>query len=250
MARVVLVGESWFTYSVHQKGFDAFYTSEYVEGGGDFLAALRGAGHQVAYVPSHLIHSGLPDTLAGLRELADVVVISDVGANSFQLAPQTFGHSVPSVDKTELIREFTASGGGLLMVGGYLTFTGIDAKGRWGRCPLASALPVTLLDHDDRVELPSGATPAVVGSHPVVAGLPRSWPDLLGLNEVVPKPGADVLAECGGRPLLVVGAYEDGRSAAFTSDIAPHWAPPAFVGWDGYPVLFDRLVRWLAGEAP
>jgi uncharacterized membrane protein len=29
MSRVVLVGESWFTYSVHQKGFDAFYTSGY-----------------------------------------------------------------------------------------------------------------------------------------------------------------------------------------------------------------------------
>jgi uncharacterized membrane protein len=39
MSRVVLVGESWFTYSVHQKGFDAFYKAEVVrafvaEGGG------------------------------------------------------------------------------------------------------------------------------------------------------------------------------------------------------------------------
>ena len=43
MSRVVLVGESWFTYSVHQKGFDAFYTSEYVEGGDGFIAALHDA---------------------------------------------------------------------------------------------------------------------------------------------------------------------------------------------------------------
>ncbi|MEU1514823.1 glutamine amidotransferase, partial [Streptomyces sp. NPDC005811] len=39
-----------------------------------------------------------------------------------------------------------------------------------------------------------------------------------------------------------------GRSAAFTSDLAPHWAPPGFLAWDCYPVLWDRLVRWLSGE--
>jgi hypothetical protein len=52
MSRVVLVGESWFTYSVHQKGFDAFYTSEYVEGGDGFIAALHDAGHEVSYIPT------------------------------------------------------------------------------------------------------------------------------------------------------------------------------------------------------
>ncbi|MDX2939716.1 hypothetical protein P1P92_46565 [Streptomyces ipomoeae] len=30
--------------------------------------------------------------------------------------------------------------------------------------------------------------------------------------------------------------------------MAPHWAPPGFLAWDGYPVLWDRLVRWLSGE--
>lgn len=248
MAKVVVVGESWFTYAVHQKGFDAFYTSEYVEGGGEFLAALTGAGHEVTYIPSHQIHRQLPDTIDELRAIADVVVISDVGANSFQLAPQTFGGSVPSVDKTELIRLFVASGGGLVMIGGYLTFTGIEGKGRWGSCPLAAALPVALSDHDDRVELPSGATPTVTADHPIIGDLPPRWPDLLGLNRVEPKPGSVLLATCRTHPLLVVGTYERGRSAAFTSDIAPHWAPPEFVRWAGYPVLFDRLVRWVAGE--
>ncbi len=248
MAKVVVIGESWFTYSVHQKGFDAFYTSEYVEGGGDFLAALEGTGHEVTYIPSHEIHRRLPDTMDELRAIADVVIISDVGANSFQLAPQTFANSIPSIDKTELLRDFVASGGGVVMIGGYLTFTGIDGKGRWGSCPLAAALPVTLSGHDDRFELPAGATPTVTADHPIIGDLPRQWPDLLGLNQVAPKPDSVLLAECAGQPLLVVGSYGEGRSVAFTSDIAPHWAPPAFVGWDGYPVLFDRLVRWTAGE--
>lgn len=249
MTKVLVVGESWFTYSVHQKGFDSFTTSEYTEGGGDFLAALRRAGHEVSYVPSHKIHTDFPTSLDTLRSNADVVVVSDVGANTFQLAPDTFSRSLATVDKSELLRRFVDSGGGLLMIGGYLTFTGIDAKGRWGRSPLAAALPVTLLDRDDRVELPSGTEPRCTDpGHPVAEGLATTWPPLLGLNEVVAKPGSCVIARCADHPLLVTGTYGSGRSAAFTSDIAPHWAPPEFVAWPGYQQLFDRLVRFLAGE--
>jgi uncharacterized membrane protein len=248
MPHVLVVGESWFTHSVHQKGFDSFFTSEYVEGAHVFLDALRERGHTVTYVPAHEIPSRLPTTAEGLRSY-DVVVISDVGANSFQLTPETFTRSVPSPDRTELLRAYVELGGGLLMVGGYLTFTGIDAKARWGRTPLAAALPVGLHDRDDRVELPAGAAPRVVARHPVVDGLggpDGTWPDLLGLNEVTVREGAELLAECAGHPLLVVGGYGAGRSAAFTSDLAPHWAPPGFLAWEGYPELWDRLVRWLS----
>jgi uncharacterized membrane protein len=247
MPHVLLVGESWFTHSVHQKGFDSFHTSEYVEGADAFLGALRDRGHEVTYVPSHDIPRMLPATAEGLAPY-DVVVISDVGANTFQLSPETFARSQPAPDRTELLRAYVEDGGGLLMVGGYLTFTGIDAKARWGRTPLAAALPVGLYDRDDRVELPAGATPRVVARHPVVDGLDETWPDLLGLNEVAVRDGAELLAECGGHPLLVVGGYGAGRSAAFTSDLAPHWAPPGFLAWEGYPELWDRLVRWLAAE--
>lgn len=247
VARVLVVGESWFTYSVHQKGFDAFYTSAYEEGGEVFLAALRDRGHDVTYVPSHEIHPRVPGTADGF-DAFDVVVISDVGANSFQLPPETFERSLRSADKTELLRGFVARGGGLLMVGGYLTFSGIDAKARWGRTPLGEALPVEVLDRDDRIEMPGGNEPVVVAQHDVVESLPSVWPALLGLNEVTAKASMRTLVECGGHPLLVVGEYHEGRSAAFTSDVAPHWAPQAFLDWHGYVVLWDQLVRWLAGR--
>ena len=174
MPRVLVVGESWFTYTVHQKGFDAFHTSEYTEGGGVFLDALRSRGHEVTYVPSHEIPTRVPATADGF-DAYDVVVISDVGANSFQLPPETFNRSAPAPDRSELVRDFVERGGGVLMIGGYLTFSGIDARARWGRTPLAAALPVTMLDRDDRVELPAGAVPEVVGEHAVV-GRTRAGP--------------------------------------------------------------------------
>jgi uncharacterized membrane protein len=247
MARVLVIGESWFTYSVHQKGFDAFYASEYVEGAAEFLGALGARGHEVTYVPSHEIHARVPSAVERLERF-DVVVISDVGANSFQLPPETFGHSVPSADKSDVIRQYVERGGGLLMIGGYLTFSGIDAKARWGRSPLGAALPVDVLDRDDRVELPGGAEPKVVASHDIVADLADTWPALLGLNEVTAKVDATVIAECAGYPLVVAGHYGAGRSAVFTSDIAPHWAPPGFLAWDGYPRLWDQFVRWLSNS--
>lgn len=244
MAKVLVVGESWFVHTVHQKGFDSFFTSHYEEGAGVFLAALETSGHTVTYVPSHEIERKLPESAGGFAEY-DVVVISDVGANSFQLPTKTFATSIASPDKTDAIREYVARGGSLLMIGGYLTFTGIDAKGRWGRTPLAEALPVTLLDRDDRVELPGGARPAVAHDHTITAGIDRELPQILGLNEVIAKDGSEVLITCAGYPLLVTSAYGEGRSAAFMTDIAPHWAPPEFLSWSGYATLFDNLISWL-----
>ena len=113
---------------------------------------------------------------------------------------------------------------------------------------MADALPVAVLDRDDRVELPAGATPTVLRPHPALGPVENRWPVLLGLNEVVARAESLTLAECAGYPLVVVGEYGRGRSAAFTSDVAPHWAPPEFLAWSGYHTLWDNLIHWLAGE--
>lgn len=251
MTRVLLIGESWFVHSIHQKGFDTFTSSTYEEGGAEFVAALRERGHDVTHIPAHRIEHDLPTTTEALAEIADVVVISDVGANTFQLPVSVFAHSKPSADGIGALSTFVAGGGGLLMVGGYLSFSGIDARARWGHTALADLLPVVMLDRDDRVEMPSGVRPRIHSSHPVVETLDAEWPEVLGLNEVTPRAGAHLLVSAGRHPLLVVGdapAPGVGRTAAFTSDLAPHWVTPAFLAWAGYGILFDRLVRWLAQE--
>lgn len=137
--RVLLVGESWLTYSLHQKGFDTFQTAEYAEGAEPFIAALNGQGHSVTHIPAHRVDAGFPRTAEALRQF-DVVVISDVGANTVLLTKETFSRSQVVPNRLETLRSWVGDGGGLLMVGGYLSFTGIDAKARYGQSPLADVL--------------------------------------------------------------------------------------------------------------
>ncbi len=139
------------------------------------------------------------------------------------------------------------------MVGGYFSFQGIDGKARWRKTPVEDVLPVTCHPWDDRVEMPEGAVAKVLQpDHPVMAGLDGAWPFVLGVNEVEVRDGAQVLARIpedqGGHPLLVLGGYGKGRTAAWTSDIGPHWLSPAFCAWEGYGRLWKNLLGWLAHD--
>jgi len=245
--RVLFVGESWIKHTIHMKGFDQFHSTEYEEGAGDFLAALDRTGHQVTYVRGHEVSARFPRTAQELADY-DVVVLSDIGSNTFLLPDETFLRSERSPNRLALLRDWTRAGGGLVMIGGYLSFTGIDGKARFGMTPLADVLPVRLLDHDDRVEEPEGVKAEFdAPAHPVLGGTPPDWPPLLGYNRVIAKPDATTVARAGEDPLLVVGPAGSGRSVAFTSDLAPHWAPPEFVGWAHYQDLWASVLGWAAG---
>ena len=245
--RVLIAGESWVTHSIHQKGFDSFTTTAYEEGVGPLKAALEAGDFEVTYLPNHIAATDFPDTADALSAF-DAVILSDIGANTLLLHPETFARSVPRPDRIAAIADYVEAGGGLLMVGGYLTFAGIEGKARWAGTPVEDALPVSIDTNDDRVESPAGATPLVRQlDHPVVAGLPAKWPNLLGYNRVSAKHGADVVVAVGEDPLIVTGAHGKGRGAAFTSDCGPHWCPPPFVDWDGYGPMWQQLVGWVAG---
>lgn len=247
-ARVLIAGESWVTHSIHQKGFDSFTTTSYHEGVGPLRAALESGGWEVGYLPNHVASSDFPGAVEGLDHYA-AVILSDIGANTLLLHPDTFERSAPSPDRLAAVAEYVAGGGGLVMVGGYLSFSGIDGKARWAGTPVEEALPVTIRSTDDRVERPAGARPRVLlPDHPMVAGLGYDWPVLLGYNHVTARPGAQVIVEVSGDPLIVAGRYGEGRAVAFTSDCGPHWCPPPFVDWAGYATLWRQLVAWVAGR--
>ena len=73
---------------------------------------------------------------------------------------------------------------------------------------------------------------------------------LKGLNKIIPKEGAQVLATIGDDedqyPLLVTWEYGKGRSMAFASDCSPHWAA-SFQPWEYYGQFWVQALEWVGG---
>ena len=253
--RVLLVGESWVSSATHYKGFDQFGSVTFHTGAEPFVRALDGSGFEITWMKAHEAVEAFPFEAAGL-DAYDAFVLSDIGANSLLLPPDVWLHSRTVPNRLKLLRERVERGAGLLMCGGYFSFQGIDGRARWRRTPVERALPVTCLPWDDRVEMPEGTRAEVVlADHPTVAGLDGDWPPLLGVNEVEPRETDDVELvarlpdDQGGHPLLVVGEHGAGRTAAWTSDIGPHWLSPEFCEWPGYARLWRNVLGWLTRQA-
>ena len=244
MKKILLAGESWMSYTTHVKGFDAFYTSAYEEGADAIRAALARAGYDLTFLPNHLASTQFPYTPEELS-CYDCIILSDIGSNTLLLPPETFSKSETRPNRCQLIKDYVLAGGALLMIGGYLSFSGVDAKARYGATPVQDVLPVDCLLEDDRAEHPEGITPVTVARHRALDGLPEQWPAFLGYNRTRPNAHGEVLATIGGEPFIAVGAFGKGRSAVFASDCSPHWGPPAFLSWQYYDALWAGLLAYL-----
>ncbi|MGT2446495.1 glutamine amidotransferase (plasmid) [Ensifer adhaerens] len=251
--KVLLVGESWVSSATHYKGFDQFGSVTFHLGAEPLVKVLKDSEFELTYMTAHDAVDQFPYEMAGLDQY-DAIILSDIGANSLLLPPAVWLHSRTVPNRLKLIKAWVEKGGALLMVGGYFSFQGIDGKARWRRTAVEDTLPVTCLPYDDRVEIPEGAVADVVKpDHPTMAGLSGSWPLLLGVNEVEVRDGAEVIARLpedqGGHPLLVLGGFGKGRTAAWTSDIGPHWLSPAFCEWKGYGRLWKNILGWMTATA-
>lgn len=247
MSRVLLAGESWIATTADVKGFDAIERAQIEIGATALIEALRAEGHEVTHLPSHDVAVEFPASLEELNAY-DVVLLSDIGANSLLLHPRVFNQGRRFPNRLKLLAEWVRAGGGLAMAGGYLSFQGFGAKANYHATPIEDVLPVDILPYDDRVECPEGIEGELTGEpHEITDGLDQQWPALLGYQRLTAKPDAVVLAEIESRPLLAVRTEGRGRTLAFASDISPHWAPNEFLEWPGYRRLFGRAVTWLAG---
>lgn len=242
--KILLAGESWMSFTTHVKGFDSFTTSVYETGEKWLKAALEEKGYEVEFMPNHIAAEEFPFTLEEINKY-DCVILSDIGANTLLLPIDTFTKSIKKPNRCNLIRDYVLAGGGLVMVGGYLTFSGVDAKGKWQDTAVQEVLPVSVLSVDDRMEHCEGIKPDVVAEHEALADIPKDWPSLLGYNRTVAKAEAEVPVLVENNPLIAFGSYGEGRSAVFTSDCAPHWAPPEFVEWEYYNKMWQGIIDWV-----
>jgi uncharacterized membrane protein len=246
--RVLFAGESWSTYAVHTKGANTYTTSAYEEGARDLLAALASSGFDVTYLRNHEAVEGFPYAVEELASRFDVVILSDLPADSLLLPHAVFVKGERRPNRLRSLSAFVEQGGGLMMIGGYMSFAGFEGRGRYAQSPLAATLPVEVAHWDDRVEAPEGVTPTVAADHPILAGLSGDWPYFLGYNRVAAKPDAEVILAVGDDPFLTVGRRGAGRVAAFASDCSPHWGSPAFMAWPHYATFWANVTAWLAGD--
>ncbi len=243
---VLLVGESWVSLGTHVKGFNNFPTAYYEEGLAPLANALNGFA-QLTHLPSHLAAVNFPFVLSDLLPYR-VILFSDVGSDTLLLHPDTFLRSQARPNRLHLVQQYVEQGGGFAMIGGYMSFGGFEGKAHYHATAIEEILPVEIGPYDDRVETPEGICPVMAtADHPILKGVESPWPLLLGYNRLKAKANGQVLLKHGPDPILVVGNYASGRTAAYASDVSPHWGSQEFVDWSHYPRFWQQLVIWLAG---
>ena len=238
--RVLLAGESWVSAATHYKGFDQFGSVTFHLGAEPLVKALEGSDYDLHYMPAHEAATAFPMTMAEL-DAYDAVLLSDLGSNTLLLHPDVWLRGKPVPNRLKLLRDWVAAGGGLMMIGGYFSFQGINGAARWHKTPVEQVLPVTCLAVDDRVEVPDGfAAELVEPEHPVLQGLGGEWPLLLGVNEVELKARGPAPGQATGR---------GGRSPA-AGRRHPRQGPHPRLDLGHRPALGPRRVRRLGWLCP
>jgi len=216
--------------------------------------ALESTGeHQVESVPSWDFYNTLgPGDYEAVLESHDVLIFSDVDAKIFQLAPSFFDRTkfgtkpLTFPDRIRLTLEAVKRGKGLMLLGGWYSFTGELGRGGWGRTGLREILPVACLETEDLVESTEGYSPRLTAAgRAFFKGLDLStMPPLLGYNKTRPVEDGRILLTVKetGDPLLAVRDFGKGRVLAYMSDPAPHWGCN-FVYWNGYNGFWMRCLK-------
>jgi uncharacterized membrane protein len=246
--KVLFVGESIVMHHFFDKGVLEFMIASHFEDEGRFLrSALERNNIQVVHIPTMNAAREFPETIDELVQY-ECIIFSDVGSSTILLHPEVFTRSRPRPNRLKLIKEYVLEkGGGFLMIGGYLSFQGLNGIAKYKNTPIEEILPVEILPYDDRIEVPEGFNPRIINrQHPITKGFPETMPTLLGYNKTLPKKGIDILIEFNGDPILAVAEIGKGRTAAFTSDCAPHWGTSEFLEWQYYDKLWTNIVNWLS----
>jgi uncharacterized membrane protein len=250
--KVLYVGDSEVVLNRYLVGADVIEQSYFNDNGQWFRNAMaQEPSVQVRHITPHGVALEFPTSLDELR-LYDVLIFSDVGYNSMIFYPGlTPPYTYPlGPDRVGMVRAFVEAGGGFLMVGGYLSFAGLNGIARWADTDIAAILPVKIAHHDDRVEVVQGFRFEIVApEHPTVAGLP--WDEarwtLCGYNRTTLRSGATLVAHYQQDPFIACQRYQAGRTAIFASDFAPHWGGD-FVHWPHYSAFWRQMMHWLAGK--
>lgn len=246
--KILLAGESWMTGESHTKGFDHVTLGRYEEPGLAFIKTLEELGMEVVWYPNHMAQKYFPETVEELKEF-DVVVLSDITSNTLLLDPDMmFGCRIHG-NRLEAIKEYVRQGGGFVMIGGYMSFAGINCCARYNMTPLRDVIPVKIMNYDDRMDTPEGVSPEIVNpDHPILKGVKGPWPRYLGYNYVEEKENTDILVKIRDSVGLACAPFGNGRAVATAFDALPHWALQEVLEWECYRPLWKNIMEWAASS--
>lgn len=245
--KLLFMGESYTASHAYFRGANYVTLPEYANTGVAFANMLRDQGFSVTHLPTHDVPALCPVHREDFAAY-DAVILSDVGSDTM-LTPPPAKAGTRFPNRLDELSAYVSQGGGLLMCGGYFSFSGVGNTARYGMTPLAEALPVEILNYDDRIECPQGVIPVVTAPQSeLFAEIQGDWPLFNGYNKTVLKPCATEFARFGQDPFLAGMDYGKGRTFAFTSDCEPNWATAQFLEWEGYPRLFSNILHWLAHQ--
>jgi len=245
--KVLLAGESYTTTENHLKGFDFVTLGRYEEVGDRFAETLKKLGMDVTYLPNHIAQLRFPDNVEELQQF-DAVILSDIGSNTLLLHPDMQFKCQIKGNRLQALKEYVLQGGGLLMIGGYLSYCGINGCARYGMTPLKDVLPVKIMNYDDRIEAPEGVSPTIVmPDHPIMKSIKKPWPRYLGYSYIEERLNTEVVVKMRDSVGIACGKYGEGRSVATAFDCLPHWALPEVLEWKCYNQLWKNIVEWATG---
>ena len=252
MKEILLVGESWVSNATHFKGWDQFTSTTFHLGAEKLVSSIDASKFKINYMSSHDAAENFPCKKDQLEKYS-AIIFSDIGSNTILLHPKVWIEGETYPNRLKLVKEYVKAGGSFLMVGGYLSFQGINGSARYKSTPIEEILPVEICSYDDRIEIPEGFSVKIKNeNHEILSGLSGNWPPLLGCNKVsVAEGGQTIIStpkETGLHPLLVIVKFGLGKTMAWTSDIGPHWVSKDFLLWEGYKKLWNQIFSWLTND--
>lgn len=241
------------------------YAGEYIGGAANYLMGI------LKFMGAEVFHISSSQTLQThvFKKKFDAMIFSD------------YPRVLASKRSQELMADQVSRGSGLMMVGGWASFSG--PNGGWSGSVVERLLPVKCMHKDDRTNFPAAAWIVENHKHPMFKTVPfNNPPAICGLNRVVLKKNSTRLLSAkkiikrgsslrsltldgAGKPLLIIDSDPLRRIAAFTTDFAPHWCG-GLVDWGGkhrrlrvnsdnhievgqlYIRFVSSFIRWLAGK--
>lgn len=249
--KVLYVGDTQVNTTTSSKGMDTWTFSFYSDSARYLRNALNASDDiECVHIPSANAVASMPSTLEEFKKY-DAVILSDLGYNNVSFQPGYIEGYVPmGPDRVTALEQYVLEGGGLMMIGGWLSFSGLQGKGLYGGTKIEGIMPVTCEPRgvDDRMEITWGYQLEFVDpEHPTVAGLHWENPYMfLGYNKIHLKKDAHLIASYNGDVQIASYNPGKGRSLVFASDVGPHWAGN-FLEWPEYKQFWQQMTRWVAG---